>query len=603
MKIALLLTFLWVFPPLLVAQKPLVISDKLYDYLLEGENIYFCQDTTRLLDGESVLKKKFIPLPVGSDIPNLNTSHFWFKFTIQNNSNSQKWLLEILEFGIAKVAFYDVREDSLIETGYSEIFNTRTYQHKNFAFDLSVGAGETKTYLLKTSSSPFGPVMKIRSNTMFISYANKEYLLLGLYYGLLILIVTYNFFLFINLKDNTHLYYIFYVVAIGLRSLQCDGLGFQYLWPSFPPLNQWLNFAPQLLLISFSAYAINFLELRKEYNRYYRIILYSLAGYFGLYLIDLFFPVRAIQLVYLIPFFITYGISIIVYRKGYKPARFFVLGYSLFILSQVFFFLILTGFHLENEILILLFVYSLNIGFVVEAFIFSIALADKIKIFKQEKESAQQIIINQLKINEELKDKVNRELELKVSERTRELENAKAKLQEQSEKINNMNMLLDLENFKLKSNVKEINIERGLLKALSFDEFVKTFPDESACFRFIDELKWSNGFTCYKCGNHKYLKGNDPFARRCTKCQYIETIKANTIFHNLKFPVEKAFQMIYLILTSEKEVSTYELARKLKLQQKTCWSFRQKIIDKISKKQISKKDLMEQGWVILIKEQ
>jgi hypothetical protein len=271
-------------------------------------------------------------------------------------------------------------------------------------------------------------------------------------------------------------------------------------------------------------------------------------------------------------------------------------------MSQILNFLFLAGVYLENKVLILLFVYSLNIGFVIETFIFSIALADKIKIFKNEKEAVQQIIIDQLKINEELKDKVNRELELKVSERTKELEGAKATLQEQAEQINKMNMLLDLENYRLKSNVKEINLERGLLKALSIEEFTKTFPDENACYRFIDELKWGNGFACYKCGGPKYLKGNDPFARRCTKCQYIETIKANTIFHNVKFPIEKAFQMIYLTLTSEKEISTYQLSEKLKLQQKTCWSFRQKITDKIARKQISKKDLMEQGWVILIKE-
>ncbi len=453
-----------------------------------------------------------------------------------------------------------------------------------------------------SSSTGFGPVMKIRSYEVFNSYSNKEYLLLGIYYGLLILIATYNLFLYISIRDNSHLFYIFYVTAIGIRSLEGDGLGFQFIWPSFPQLNQWLHFAPQLLLISFAAYAINFLELRKKNTIYYKVIFYSLAIYFMLYLVNLFFPVSYLQVSFLLPFMVTYGVSVIIYMKGYKPARFFVLGYSLLIVSQILYLLTSLGLYLQNEILILIVVYGLNIGFVIETFIFSIALADKIKIFKNEKETAQQTIIDQLKINEDLKDKVNRELESKVSERTSELEKAKATLQKQAEEINKMNMLLDLENFKLKSDVKEINIERGLLKALSLEEFIKTFPDETACFRFIEELKWNDGFTCYKCGGQKFTKGNDLFARRCTKCQYIETIKANTIFHNVKFPIEKAFQMVYLVLTSEKEISTYELARILKLQQKTCWSFRQKISEKIDKKHISKKDLMERGWAILIKE-
>jgi hypothetical protein len=299
---------------------------------------------------------------------------------------------------------------------------------------------------------------------------------------------------------------------------------------------------------------------------------------------------------------VIYIISILVYRKGYKPARFFTLGYSLLILSLAINFLISLGIRLENEIVWLIIVYNINIGFMSEVFTFSIALADKIKLFKNEKEVAQQLIIDQLKINEELKDKVNRELENKVAERTGELEDAKIKLQEQAEEINKMNQLLDLENYRLKTDVKEINKERGLLKALSFDDFIKTFPDESACYRFIEELKWEDNYVCYRCGNSKYIKGKDLFARKCTKCRYIETIKANTIFHNVKFPIEKAFQLIYLTLTTEEEVSTYELARKLDLQQKTCWSFRQKIMLKIKEKQISKKELLEKGWSILIRE-
>jgi two-component system, sensor histidine kinase LadS len=593
--------FIAIFQPLL-AQKELVISDKAQEYTLMGENISIYKDTSSLLDPKSVLKQEFTQDPIEFTAPDFKTSSFWHRFIVKNNSSSQRWLLEVLDFSIQRVAFYDVSEDSLFVSGYSEIFSQRVYKHKNFAFDLSVPPGETRTYLVMASSSlSFGPIIKIRSSVRFSSYANKEYILLGFYYGLLILITTYNFFLYVSTRDNSHLYYIFYVLSIGLRSLQGDGLGFQYLWPSFPQLNNWLNFAPQLLLLSFAAYAINFLELRKKHQTFYRIILISLGIYFIFFIADIFITPSYILLIYLSVYIVIYSISIIVYRQGYKPARFFILGYTLLILSQITYFLISRGIRLENEMVILFFVYSLNIGFVMEVFIFSIALADKIKLFKIEKETAQQLIIDQLKINEELKDKVNRELEIKVSERTRELEDAKIKLQEQAHEINKMNQVLDLENYRLKTNVKEINKERGLLKALSFDDFIKTFPDESACYRFIEELKWEDNYVCYKCGNSKYIKGKDPFARKCTKCQYIETIQANTIFHNVKFPIEKAFQLIYLTLTTEEEVSTYELARKLNLQQKTCWSFRQKIIVKIKKKQISKKELMEKGWSILIK--
>lgn len=597
------LIVLWVLYTLpLIAQRTMLVSNNSDDYFLTEEYVSYYEDTSANLDYTSVLQKKFVSLPM-ENVRSYYSSHFWFKITVKNSSRTQAWLLEVLEFGIPKVVFCDPQKHTSVSTGYVQDFKTRAYGHKNFVFDLSIPEGETMTYLLMTSPAvASGPVMKIRNNTKFVSYANNEYLLLGIYYGLLILIVIYNFFLYISLHDRVHLYYVLYVVSIGLRSLQWDGLGFQYLWPTVPVLNQWLNFAPQLLLISFFWYAINFLELKNRHPFYYKTILYTLVGYSGLYLIDMVFAIKYIQIAYLVPFLVIYGISVIVYRKGYRPARFFILGYSLLIISQVIYILVLKGFRLENEVLILMFVYSLNIGFVIETIIFSIALADKMKILKNDKEKAQLLIIEQLKINENLKDTVNRELEHKVLERTSELEAAKTKLKEQADHIKNMNRLLDLENYKLKSNVKEINLQRGLLKALTFEEFVKTFPEETACFRFIEELKWKDGFVCHKCGGQKYSKGSDSFARRCTKCHYIETIKANTIFHNLKFPTEKAFQIIYLILISEKEVSTYELGRKLELQQKTCWSFRQKIMEELKRKQISKQDILEQGWGILIKE-
>src|SRR5204863_8286804 len=102
------------------------------------------------------------------------------------------------------------------------------------------------------------------------------------------------------------------------------------------------------------------------------------------------------------------------------------------------------------------------------------------------------------------------------------------------------------------------------------------------------------------CGNKKFAKGGNVFSRKCSKCTYNESIKSNTIFHDIKFPIEKAFQIIYLTLMSEGEVSTYDLASKLQLRQKTCWAFRKRIFEKIGKDKISKTEIHEKGWSILI---
>jgi two-component system, sensor histidine kinase LadS len=588
---------------LLLAQEIFPIINKFDSNVLPEKYLSIYIDSTKQLNYDKVLNPNMYHSPIDFEKIDFKKHSFWLRFSIKNYSSNSKWLLEILNFDIEDVEFYDIKIDSLIRTGYSKKFDTRFNQHKNYTFDLAISEGETKTYLVRLSSpTAFRPVLKISSYSNFISYSNKEYILLGVYYGLLIFIVTYNLFIFFSIKDRAYLYFILYILSIGFNSLQWDGIGFQYLWSSYPIINKVLLYAPQLLLITFSAYSIHFLELRKKYSYFYYSILLSIALYFILFIAGTFFPISITQLYYFIPYLIIFGVSIHIYFKGDKSILFFVLGNFILILSNAAHYSILNGIQLQSGLLIILFIYSLNIGFIFEAYIFSIALSEKIKWLKKQKDEAQQLIIDQLKVNEELKNKVNQELEIKVSDRTKELEEAKLRLQEQAEKINNMNRLLDLENYKLKNNITEINQERSLLKIVSFEEFEKNFPNENACYRFIEELKWGNGFICYKCNNPKYTKGNELYSRRCTKCNYIETIQANTIFHNTKFPIEKAFQMIYLLLTSVEKISSHKLAGKLKLQQKTCWSFSKRISDKMEKAQISKIELMEKGWSILIKE-
>jgi hypothetical protein len=543
--------------------------------------------------------------------PDWRNSDFWIKVKLRNDSRTERWLLEIPDFHIQYIAFYDPYTDSLHSAGYHENFGKRIYYHKNFIYDLNIPRGEERTFLVKMASTRgFGTFMKVYSHPVFVSYATIEYILLGFFYGFLILNAMYNIFMYMSIKDKSHIFYFFYVIAIGMRSLHNDGLGFQFLWSNSPGFNSVLAFiSPLLLLFTFVLYSTAFLEMTNQYFRYLKYVISSVGLYILLYIINTVYPFTFYtELVFVLPFLVIYIVSILIYREGYKPARFFVLGYSLLIISLVISFMRSVGLlNTQNNLFIVLNVYSFNIGFAVEAFVFSLSLADKIKYLKLEKEKTQEEIINQYKINEELKDKVNRELELKVAERTKDLEQqsrllmeANRKLEEQKEQINKMNQMLDIENYKLKSSIQDINTARGLLKALSFEEFTATFPNESACYRFIEDLKWGNGYECRKCGNKKFVKGTNVFAKKCSKCTYNESIKANTIFHDIKFPIEKAFQIIYLTMMYEGKVSTYELANKLQLRQKTCWAFRKRIFEKISKEKISNKDIHEKGWSILI---
>lgn len=110
-------------------------------------------------------------------------------------------------------------------------------------------------------------------------------------------------------------------------------------------------------------------------------------------------------------------------------------------------------------------------------------------------------------------------------------------------------------------------------KSLSIFEFQERFPDDEACMAYLADLKWRSGYCCPQCGNKKYCAGIHKHDRQCTKCNYLESPTAGTLFHRRKFPILKAFYIVYYIATSKKGVSTTELSRRLELRQKTCWLF------------------------------
>lgn len=115
-------------------------------------------------------------------------------------------------------------------------------------------------------------------------------------------------------------------------------------------------------------------------------------------------------------------------------------------------------------------------------------------------------------------------------------------------------------------------------KSLTIFDFQSRFPDDRACLWYLSELKWAAGYICPKCGNAKYCGGDREFSRQCTKCRYISSPTSGTLFHKVKFPLLKAFYIVYYVSTNRKGISSTELSRKLGLRQKTCWLFKQKVM-------------------------
>jgi transposase-like protein len=103
-------------------------------------------------------------------------------------------------------------------------------------------------------------------------------------------------------------------------------------------------------------------------------------------------------------------------------------------------------------------------------------------------------------------------------------------------------------------------------------DFMKKFHDNDSCLRYLSERKWANGYKCLKCNKEDSIKGNTAYSLRCKHCKYDESPTAHTVFHNVKFPLPKAFLICYRI-TSKIGASSCEIAKEAGICQKTAWFF------------------------------
>ena len=113
-------------------------------------------------------------------------------------------------------------------------------------------------------------------------------------------------------------------------------------------------------------------------------------------------------------------------------------------------------------------------------------------------------------------------------------------------------------------------------------EVMKRFPDQESCIEYLEKIRWDNEPECTHCGskkvNTRYEKDQNLIGRyNCQDCKASFKVTCNTLFHATKVPLQKWFVAISLMMNAKKSLSSCQLARDLKLNQKTAWSMMQKI--------------------------
>jgi two-component system, sensor histidine kinase LadS len=572
-----------------------VIADDTDELVFMPYDLNYLIDTTNLLTRDQVASERyageFRRHAAYQNRDFQTNASYWIRMSITLDPSTEKvWLLEFYDQTIDLIEVHVPGEAGykVVTLGDSQPFSQRLFKHKNFEIPIEEHAGP-RDYFFRVQSHEFADLrIAVRSVNRFVYYSLNEYFLFGTFYGMIIIISLYNFLIFLAIREIKNIYYVFYILSVAAYAMSLDGIGFQYLWPNHP---EWNDYATGIALYSLIVWALvftrRFLDTKATAPWLDRALGAMIIARSIMFLIELFFFPNL--LIYrnhdIIPLSLIFYTAIQVWRNGYKPARFFVIAYGL----------LFTGFFLRTLVHfnVLPFTtishYSLHFSFVLEMLFLTMALGDRVRILKDNRDRAMRRIIEQNEVNMRLKDQVNRELEQKVGERTRELDQKNKELQEsnssivrQSREISQINSILDLDNWKLKNRIKEVLEERLHETTMSYSEFRTLYPDNLTCYRFLEELKWKgSGFHCRKCGNTKHMAGAQKFSRRCSRCGYNESITASTIFHSIKFPIEKAFFIAYLTVSGKRDLTLEQIGDQLGIGVNTVWAFRSKVQQRI----------------------
>jgi hypothetical protein len=587
------------------AQTPVVIRDDVNQHIFTYKEIEVLEDPSGSLGIDQVRQadqKGRFKASAASTPQTLNlSSNYWFKIKIKSNPAAEKhYLLEFFDQTIDEITVY------MPDTagGYQETFlgdqypfAERRLKHKNFEIPIDNSGQETNTYYIKIKSSQIADaIIVLRSVDFFIAYALNEYLFFGVFYGMILVFSLYNLVLFISMKQREYLYYVLYILSVGAYEMSTDGIAYQYLWPNHPQFNQ---IAYAVALCSTSVFALLFtrqlLHLNVKAPKINMIIIGAIVLRLLFFLYCLLFDHALFSFKFLevVPLTLAFFAGIYVYLKGYQAARFFVLGYSVLFIGFILKFLIMLGYGWLNFGVVSY--YSLSFSFVAEMVLFSFAIADQLRL---------------------LKDNINRELESKVAARTQEvshksliieaknaeLEEMNTLLKQQAEDISRMNVLLEMDNQALNTDVEKVTRARVMSAEMDFEEFSRIYPDKETCYQFLADLKWKNGYACRKCKHTQFYTGHSPYSRRCSKCGYEESVTSYSIFHNTRIPINKAFYMVYLIYTTKGKTSSHKISEVLNMRQSTCWTYSSRVKTAMEEKKSVLKRSGKQGWSQLILE-
>ncbi len=397
------------------------------------KSAYFVDESGVLKADEVINSKQF--KAAGQDVQNypVSSSAYWVKFVVANRTGDNNLVVELEYPTVDSVEFISVdgQGHKLAQlTGEYIPISKRNYRHQNYIFDLDLKPGELGTYYIRTKASEQVslPLTVSTARRIEESIFDRD-LIFGLYAGIILVMMLYNLFLYFTVRDRSYLYYVLYILFVGMSQACLQGYAPRFLYPdSYFLTNAMMVWVPALSGVFSVLFIWDFMNIKHYTPTLYKVLFGILLVYCGIIALSFTGNYRLctaiMQLLVMILAIVGYTVAVKISRMGYRPAKFFLIAFSIFI-AGVFVFVLRNVNVLPYNTFTY---YAMPIGSVLEVVLLSIALADKINLFRKEKEESQAQALLALQENERIVIEQNVMLERKVNERTQELQVANSEV-------------------------------------------------------------------------------------------------------------------------------------------------------------------------------
>ncbi len=424
--------------------KPLILTDNSNKYSLLKEAEYY-EDQSGQLDIEAILQRhangEFVRPEEFINSPGFTDSAYWFRISIFNDRSAvDAWLLQLTYAMLDHIDVYLLDNSGQIKhehMGDAQPFSQRQIEHRTFLFDMALPKREIVELLvrIKTTSS-MQPKMYLWEATTFNHDNQGNQLAFGIYYGVFLAMLFYNLLVYISIRDKIYLFYVAYVLSFSLFMCCLNGLGYQYIWPDFPG---WQSHASATLMsvACFSAilFARTLLRLKDYLPRWDKFFQWSMYYFTLLAIASLYLPYTYVAQIctassLLLSILLNF-IGWLSLKHENQVARFYVLAWTFFLLGASVYALKTYG------VLPQIFIteYAMQIGSMLDVVLLSMVLSYRVKMLQEQ--------------NVKIQLQATIELESKVQERTRKLNETLDALSEsyaKVEKLNYSDPLTDIKN-------------------------------------------------------------------------------------------------------------------------------------------------------------